>query len=264
MKAIILAAGMGTRLGKYAKNLPKGMLRFFGKTLIERQIEVLRKCGINDIVIVKGYMSDKINFGGIKYYTNNNFANTNMVETLFRAEQEMDTDFLVLYSDIIYEKKVLLEVLKSRVDIGVTADIDYKDYWKARLDNPKIDTESFKLGEGGEIVDIGNPNCSFSDVEARYVGIIKVSKKGAEIFKKNYKLNRDKYYNSDLFWMRSKNFKNAYMTCFLKAIVDSGFKVYPIFIKRGWLEFDTVEDYEKSTMWVKNGSVVRFIDLTDL
>ena len=46
MKAIILAAGQGTRLKKYTENLPQGMLMFEGKTVIERQIEMYRKCGI--------------------------------------------------------------------------------------------------------------------------------------------------------------------------------------------------------------------------
>lgn len=48
MKTIILAAGMGTRLGKYTENLPKCLLPFHGKTLLERQIEVLRSCEIDD------------------------------------------------------------------------------------------------------------------------------------------------------------------------------------------------------------------------
>src|SRR3989338_8501899 len=131
MKAIILAAGMGTRLGKYTKDLPKGMLNFNGKSLIERQVETLRSCGISDIVIVKGYMPDKIKIKGIKYYENKDFSNTNMVETLFAAEKEMDDDLLVCYSDIIYQKSVLNEVIDSGADIGVTVDTDYWDYWKA-------------------------------------------------------------------------------------------------------------------------------------
>ena len=53
MKAIILAAGQGTRLKKYTENLPKGMLRFMGQTIIERQIAMYRKCGINDIIVVQ-------------------------------------------------------------------------------------------------------------------------------------------------------------------------------------------------------------------
>src|SRR3989338_5798791 len=107
MKAIILAAGMGTRLGKYTKDIPKGMLNFNGKSLIERQVEVLRSCGIKDIIIVKGYMPDKINIKGVKYYENKDYANTNMVETLFAAEKEMSDNIIVCYSDIIYQKNVL-------------------------------------------------------------------------------------------------------------------------------------------------------------
>ena len=67
MKAIILAAGQGTRLKKYTENLPKGMLSFGGKTLIERQIEIYRSCGIDKIIIVKGYAADKIQYPDVKY-----------------------------------------------------------------------------------------------------------------------------------------------------------------------------------------------------
>ena len=53
MKAIILAAGQGTRLKKYTQDLPKGMLEFQGKTMIQRQIELYRRCGIADIIVVR-------------------------------------------------------------------------------------------------------------------------------------------------------------------------------------------------------------------
>ncbi len=95
MKAIILAAGQGTRLKKYTQNLPKGMLAFMGKTIIERQIEMYRKCGITDIIIVRGFAADKITYDGVKYYTNEDFANTNMVESLMAAKAEFDDDVIV-------------------------------------------------------------------------------------------------------------------------------------------------------------------------
>jgi len=263
MKAILLAAGMGTRLGKYTENLPKGMLVFAGKSLIERQLEILRSCGIEDISIVRGYEPNKINFPGVKYYTNEHFAETNMVETLFKAEKEMEEDFLVLYSDIIYEKKIIEEVLKKNTDIGVTIDTDYWDYWKARLDNPEDDIESMIIGSEGNIVDLGDPKCSFSDAKARYVGIIKFSKKGAEALKKVYHEQRALYFKSDAPWVRSKSFKKACMTCMLKAIIDAGYRVDPIYIKHGWLEFDTVGDYERATTWNQDGTLRRFIHLNE-
>ncbi len=262
MKAIILAAGMGTRLGKYTENLPKGMLSFAGKSLIERQIETLRACGINEIIIVKGYMPEKIDFAGVKYYENKDFANTNMVASLFCAEEEMDDEILVCYSDILYEKRVIELILKSKAEIGVAVDADYWDYWKARLDNPIEDVESLVV-ENGKIVELGETRCSLDKAKVRYVGLIKFSKKGVEALKKVYHKNKEKFFDKDEPWLRSKSFKKAYMTCMLQALVNEGYDVDPITIKHGWIEFDTVEDYEKYNNWIKDGSLKRFIRLED-
>ena len=95
MKAIILAAGQGTRLKKYTENLPKGMLEFAGRTLIERQIETYRKCGITDIIIVRGFAAEKITYQNVKYYENTDYADTNMVVSLMTARQEFNDDIIV-------------------------------------------------------------------------------------------------------------------------------------------------------------------------
>lgn len=261
MKAIILAAGMGTRLGNYTKNLPKCMLNFDGKTLIERQVETLRACGIKDIIIVKGYMSDKIQISNAKYYINEDFANTNMVESLFKAEEEMDDEILVCYSDILYEKRMIENILKKKVDIGVTVDEDYWDYWKARLDNPKEDIESLVIDKEGKIIELGEPNCSIDKAKIRYVGLIKFSKKGVKSLKHVYHKNKKKYLNKDEPWLKSKSFKKAYMTCMLQALINEGYRVDSIKIKHSWLEFDTTNDYERYNQWLKDGSLKKFFSL---
>lgn len=263
MKAIILAAGKGTRLGKYTKDMPKCMLEFNGKTLIEGQVETLKACGTNDIVIVKGYMPEKINIEEVKYYVNEDYENTNMVETLMSAEEEMDDEILVCYGDILYEKRVIEKILESKVDIGVTVDGDYWRYWKARLDNPEEDTESLVIDKGGKIIELGDTNCSLGKAKFRYVGLIKFSKKGVEALKKVYHENREKYFDKDEPWLRSKSFKKAYMTCMLQALINAGYRVDPIIIKHGWLEFDTNEDYENYAKWLKEGMMDRFYYLSD-
>ena len=68
MNAIILAAGEGTRLQPETMNLPKGMVKLFDKSLLEMQINVFKKCNINDISIVTGYLADKITFPSITYF----------------------------------------------------------------------------------------------------------------------------------------------------------------------------------------------------
>ncbi len=260
MKVIILAAGLGTRLGKYTENLPKCMLEFNGKPLIQQQVETLQKAGITNISIVRGYQPDKIQIPNVKYYHNPLFAETNMVETLFCAEAELNgsDDILVCYADIIYEPKILQNVLASSADVGVTVDQDYWPYWQARSDEPEKDMESIIINNG-RIVELGNTKCSKAQAQVRYVGLIKFSKAGIQKLKEVYHENKQKYYSLDQPWLRSKSFKKAYMTCILQALINAGQKVEPIPIQRGWLEFDTVEDYEKYTQWLKEGSLGRFM-----
>ena len=259
MKAIILAAGMGTRLGKYTEDLPKCMLSFNGKPLIQHQVETLRKAGINDISIVCGYKPENINLSGIKYYHNPDFVTTNMVETLFCAEKELNgtEEVLVCYADIIYEPKILQAIIDAPVDVGVTVDQDYWEYWCARTDKPEEDMESLVI-DNGKIVELGDTKCVRDKAQLRYVGLIKFSKQGVKVLTQTYHENRVKHYSSDQPWLRSKSFKKAYMTCMLQAIINAGHEVKPIIIERGWLEFDTVEDYEKYNLWLKENSLNRF------
>lgn len=261
IKAIILAAGSGTRLEKYTQGSPKCMLEFFGKSLIQRQVDTLKESGINNITLVKGYMPDKIKIPGIKYFINKDYMNTNMVETLFSAEKEITGDILICYGDILYEKKIIEKILKSNVDIGVTVDDSYWEYWKARMENPEKDIESLVLDNEGKIIELGNPFCTLDKAKLRYVGLIKFSEEGSQALKEVYHKNKKEYFNLDKPWLNSKSFKKAYMTCMLQALINEGYKVDPIIIQKGWLEFDTKEDYERAIKWKKEGSLNRFINL---
>ena len=261
MKAIILAAGMGTRLGKYTENLPKCMLNFNGKPLIQQQVETLRKARITDISIVSGYQPEKINIENVKYYHNPDYANTNMVETLFCAEKELDDDVLICYADIIYEPKILNTIINANVDVGVTVDKDYWEYWQARSEEPEKDMESLVI-KNNNIIELGDTKCGRDKAQFRYVGLIKFSKKGAARLKQVYHHHKQQSFHKDEPWLRSKSFKKAYMTCMLQAIINAGQEVKPMIIERGWLEFDTVEDYEKYNLWLKEGSLGRFYNLS--
>lgn len=260
MKAIILAAGMGTRLGKYTENLPKCMLNFLGKSLIERQVENLRACGVTDITIVTGYKNEKINIPEVKYRHNEKYSETNMVESLFCARPELTGEVLIVYSDIICNKKTIQSALDSRADIGVTVDEDYWEYWQNRLDRPEEDIESLVIDSNDKIIELGF-SCKRHKALARYIGLIKLSAQGTEILKKIYDENREKYYGSSGQWLGSKSFKLGYMTSLLQAVINSGHSVAPIRIKRGWLEFDTESDYERAIVWAINGNLKKFITI---
>lgn len=260
MKAIILAAGQGTRLKKYTQDLPKGMLNFMGKTVIERQIEMYRKCGINDIIVIRGFAADKIKYEGIKYYMNEDFANTNMVESLMCAQKEFNDDVIVSYSDILFEERLLKGMMNATGDFNCAVDDNWKAYWQMRYGRVDFDTESLAIDASDNITELGLESPNIDSISARYIGLLKFSKAGInyvqEIMHEAYRLPANQP------WQQSgKVVKKAYMTDLLNAIIESGKEVKAVHFNNGWIEFDTNEDYESALEWVIGDEIKTVIDL---
>lgn len=260
MKSVILAAGQGTRLKKYTENLPKGMLSFMGKTIIERQIEMYKKNGIDKIIVVTGFAADKINYSDVCYYKNEDYYNTNMVESFMASKGEFNDDILVSYSDILFEEKMLIKMMKADVDFGVAVDKEWKEYWQKRYGKIDFDTESLSMDLNGNITELGMENPRLEDIDARYIGLLKFSQKGLAIIEEIM----DKAYASymDRPWQQSgKTVKKAYMTDLLNALIENGQEVKGICFEKGWIEFDTNEDYENACRWVEDGSIKKILDI---
>ena len=91
------------------------MVKLFGKSLLEWQLETYRSCDITDISVVKGYCSEKINFPNINYYYNKKFETTNMVETLFCAKEKLIDSFHDLKDlDIGLDEKISYSALSNQ------------------------------------------------------------------------------------------------------------------------------------------------------
>lgn len=235
-KAIILAAGEGTRLHPYTLECPKCLVKVGGKSLLDYQLSVLRSQGIENIVLIKGYLSDTLHRPGVMTYCNERYADTNMVWTLFCAEEEMTGNVIVSYGDIAYSKEVLIELMKSSQDISVVVDRGWKTYWDARFDNPLDDAETLKIGQDGRITEIGQAPNNLGGIEGQYIGLMKFSEKGLFILKELF--NKAKSAGR----LGTKRPEKAYMTDLLQAAIDEGYDVWPVFIEGYWVEIDTVND----------------------
>lgn len=262
MKAIVLAAGMGSRLGEHTKEKPKCLVPLAGKPLLEYQLEALRTI-TDDIVIVRGYMGHLINYPGIRYYENADYANTNMVGSLMAARSEFEGDCLLCYSDIVYEPRVLDQIQKASSSVGIAVDTDYQDYWKARLGDVQKDSESLQLDDQGRIIEIGRPNPPSDQMHARYVGLLKFDGEGAEAFKRVHDKHASAQAHKNDRWYNSRSFRLAYMTDIAQAMIDDGVDVRAIKIQRGWIEMDTEEDFQIYHEWIRNGMMRNFCKLLE-
>lgn len=127
MQALMLAAGKGSRLGRYTKDNTKCMLEVNGKTLLERCIDALKEANINKLVLVLGYKKDNvINYikdNGldkkieIEYVFNEDYDITNNIYSLFLAKDIFKReDTILLESDLIYEPSIIKELIESKYD----------------------------------------------------------------------------------------------------------------------------------------------------
>ena len=123
MQALMLAAGMGKRLGKYTENATKCMVPVNGKTLIEYAIESLIAAGIKKLTLVVGYkrevlknfLKGKYKEIQINYIDNDVYDTTNNIYSLYMAKDVLaQDDTILLESDLIYDKKIIKELINNK------------------------------------------------------------------------------------------------------------------------------------------------------
>lgn len=238
MKVIILAAGEGRRLHPYTLDQPKCMVKVDGRSLIDRQLEVLRSRELDRIIVIGGYLADKLRCPDCELKLNTRYSETNMVWTLFSAEDELNGEVIVAYGDIVYSGAILDKLLASRADIAVAVDRDWESYWRARSDDPLSDAESLKLAEDGKILELGQTPGSLEEIQGQYMGLMKFSAKGIMRLKEVFNEAKS---NQNL---RGKRPEQAYMTDLIQLMIDRGYSVNAVLVNGGWVEIDTVEDCE--------------------
>lgn len=234
MKAIILAAGRGSRLKNLTKNKPKSFLKIFGKSMIQRQISNLKNSGITDIGIVVGYKGEKFRYLNEKIFKNSQWKNTNMVFSLFKSKNWLfNDDIIVCYSDVIFSKNVIKNLILSKSKISLPYFSGWKKNWKMRYKNPLDDLEVFLFNGRKELSQIGEKPKDYNQIMGQFMGIIKfqkgVTKKIFTIFKK----------------LPHKIQKRFEMTKFLNFLIQSNdFKIKVMRTDSYWYEIDNYKDYK--------------------
>lgn len=240
MKVIILAAGEGKRLRPYTADKPKCMVEIEGVTLIDRQIEILKSVGLYDILLIGGYKAEMLRRADAKLKINPRYQETNMVWTLFCAEEELSGDMIISYGDIVYSKEILQKLISSDSDISITIDKDWENYWSARNENPLDDAETLKLSDDGLVSEIGKKPQAINEIDGQYMGLMKFSSQGVKQLKNVFHMALETGQ------LDGKSLENAYMTDLLQVAINLGHPVKSIPISGGWIEVDTVEDLESS------------------
>ncbi len=244
MKAILLNAGKSSDLTWITDDKPKCLMEIEDNSLLEIQINTLYKCGIDDITVVRGYKKEKINIPGIKYYDNDNYAETNVLYSLFCARNELNDEVLIIYGDILFEEDTIRRILDSKKDISIGVMTNWKENLSHRTALDYNDLEMLTFDAENRVNRIGKNLDSNNENIGLFIGIIKCSNNGIEILKKNY--DRIKSANEGKLYLKNIDIKKAWATDLLDEMAEFGVPLHCVIIERGWLEINCEEDYERA------------------
>jgi L-glutamine-phosphate cytidylyltransferase len=232
MRAVILAAGRGSRLAPLTDDRPKAMVALAGQPLIAWQMAALRGAGIDRIAVVSGYCAERLPRDRCTHFRNPRWADTQMVRSLACAEAWLAADdCIVSYADIAYGRALVAELAAMPHDIAISYDPDWLTLWQQRGENPLDDAETFRRDStDGRLLEIGGKPASLQGIEGQYMGLLKFSPRG---------------------WRRVRAVIDAMpaeacdkldMTSLLARLLRSGDVIGTVPTRQPWGEVDTASD----------------------
>ena len=230
MKALILAAGRGSRLGSLTERTPKCLIRVHGRSLLQHQLLAMRQAGLKEIGIVTGYLSNKINLSGLKKIKNRRWKSTYGVYSMLCASRWFGRGpVIVSYGDIFYMGGDLRRLVRSRGNLAVSYDPNWLHLWKKRFKRPAEDAESFRIYRG-RIREIGARRPDLRKVQGQFMGLLKFGPGALRTLRRLWiSLNPE---------VRDK----LDMTGMLRRLIADGHKVTGVPIRGPWGEVDSVRD----------------------
>lgn len=237
MRAIIIAGGRGTRLRPHTEEVPKCLLKVGPFTILDYQLEALRKCGITDVAIVTGHLGNKIKDycagRAVTLIDNPQFEKTNSTYGAWLAREfssGSDRGFLIINSDLIFSPAMLQSLIDSPAPVAIVIDKNV---------NPGSDMVKAHMKDA-RIIDM-RKDLPLDKTHAEVVGPIKFAKKeGADFMAHAEKVIAQ----GDLTQWTFYTLRDFAQQVPLIGVVNEG---------HTWAEVDTPEDLENANKKIPPG-----------
>ena len=230
MRAIIMAAGVGSRLRGITGDKPKCLIQAGEQTLLGRVIEQLRERGIDDVSVITGYQSALVDQelpASVRRIHNPFFRVTNSIASLWLARELLTEDTLLLNADLCFEPQVLDIALAQAQPIAMLSDCR------------RIETADFRFRtQGSRIVEAGK-HISDQDTDCEYVGIVRLDRTFIGIFR------------ARLEEMIQRGCFSDWWEAVLYSFLGGDFDVNCVDVRGAfWTEVDHAGDYARLTDWL--------------
>lgn len=232
MKAIILAAGVGSRIRPLTNNCPKSLLKIGGNTILEMMLSHIQDCGINEVIFVLGYLQGQIEDAVLTkfpdldahFVLNERYAETNTGYSLMLTKDLIgESAFVKFDADVVFDKKILQNLIESKYESCLCID-----------KNINLDAEEIKvIVEGQNRVIKASKTVHPKDAIGESIGIEKISSETAKLL----------FLELETMMADKKNHQEYYEAAY-ERLIEKNIPFYALDISGlKWTEIDTREDF---------------------
>jgi choline kinase len=248
VKAIIVAAGRGRRLGSETEALPKCMVEVGGRPILHWQLDALQAAGVDDVVVVRGYRGDCIAAPpgsrlGLRFVDNPDWAANNILASLFYAEHEMQGGFLFSYSDIVFAPAHARRLAAAPGTVALVVDRRWRDAYEGRTQHPVSEAELARVDGAGSalrISRVGKRLVAAEEAAGEFIGLARFSADGARTLAEVWR--EALAHGLAAPFGAAASLAQAYLTDGLNAVTERGVALAPLYIDGRWREIDTEQD----------------------
>ncbi len=251
ISAVILGAGKPSYqkdLMELLNDIPPLMLDIKGKTLLQRNADILQGIGLKNISVVTGYGNDKVDAKGVKKIFNPDYEKGYILESLMKARKYLTDRVLVCYGDIMFDRHLIESLISRQEDIVLAVDPSFKNASRGSHVLELVRAKERPLTAIRTIGSKSNPVAEISSkmdkpsADYEFVGIAYFSKKGFNKLCQEYDAAKKKYaakkFNS------AESFQRASLADLLNEMAKNGCYIDTLEVRSGWIELHTFENYK--------------------
>jgi choline kinase len=249
VKAIVIGAGRGSRLGNRTDHVPKTMVEVAGRPMLDHILDALAAAGFarKDIVFVCGYAEAQVRqrYPELTFVRNELWESNNILASLLCARDALADGFVSTYADIVYEAGVVERLLAAREDIVLGCDTEWRRRYEHRSQHPETDAE--KLTAEGRRVTALSRRIPSEAASGEFIGVMKLTRAGAAELCAAF--DRRRAISAGQLYREGRTFERAYLIDLLAEMLESGVPMFRENTAGGYMEIDTQEDLALAESW---------------
>lgn len=242
MRAIIIAAGRGSRLMPTTAETPKCYAEVGGMRMLDWAVDAFRQNGINEIVFIGGYRIERVqhDYPQFIFRHNSDWENNNILASLMYAQDLMDEPFVCCYSDVLFTPAIVQATISCSQDMALAVDTEWLTRYEHRTEHPSDDAE--KVTVSGETVTRVHREIPESQAFGEFIGLAKFSAEGGKAIREHYQRRHSEF--SGRAFREAKVFEKAYLIHLFQDMIEAGQRIVHVDTPGGYIEVDTQQDFE--------------------